>query len=89
MHLLLTGLCCTSSMTPLSLHNYINKNTQLSHLIFQVEFLQIVCEITKICNFFIKNLDQLNLTDPDYQFKSGVISEFELNDSVILEQYYQ
>ena len=27
MHLLLTGLCCTSSMTPLSLHNDINKNS--------------------------------------------------------------
>ena len=27
MHLLLTGLCCTSSMTPLSLHNDINKDT--------------------------------------------------------------
>ena len=53
MHLLLTGLCCTSSMTPLSLQNDINKDTYLNYItfIFQefglVEFLQFFFEITK------------------------------------------
>ena len=53
MHLLLTGLCCTSSMTPLSLHNDINKNTYLNYHIssaknfaYLMEFSQIFYEIS-------------------------------------------